>query len=96
MTIACGTIQVTAPPSSITATNMVLSKTTCVEPCNATATITWINNGGQGSFEPAVVEKRTKTGLGSQINLTHNATHIQIFNLTDLVADTYTVCPDPN
>ena len=96
MTIACGTIQVTAPPSSITATNMILSKTTCVEPCDVTATITWINNGGQGSFEPAIVVNGTRTGLGSNINLTHNATHTQIFKLTALITDTYTVCPDPN
>ena len=96
MTISCGTIQVTAPPSSITATNMVLSQTSCVEPCDVTATITWRNDGGQGSFEPAVVVNGTRTGLGSQINLTHNATHTQIFSLTNLVVNTYTVCPEPN
>ncbi len=96
MTITCGTIQVTAPPSDITATNMVLSKTTCVEPCSATATITWINNGGQGSFEPAITVNGTRTGLGSNINLTHNETHTEIFSLTNLVANAYTVCPDPN
>jgi len=96
MTIACGTIQVTAPPSDITATNMVLSQTTCVEPCSATATITWINNGGQGSFEPAIVVNGTRTGLGSPISLNHNQTTTQAFNLIDLVTNTYTICPDPN
>jgi hypothetical protein len=96
MTIACGTIQVSAPPSSITATNMTLSQTTCVEPCDVTATITWRNNGGAGSFEPAIVVNGTRTGLGSNINLARNATTTQTFNLTGLTTNTYTVCPDPN
>lgn len=96
MTIACGTIQVTAPPVNITATSMTISQTTCVEPCNSDVTITWINNGGQGSFEPAVVVNGTRTGLGSSIPLNHNQTHTQVFNLTDLTTNTYTVCPDPN
>ena len=96
MTIACGTILVSAPPAVITATNMVLSKTTCVEPCDATATITWKNNGGRGVFEPAITVNGVRTGLGTNITVNAGATHTEIFTLTGLMENTYTLCPDPN
>lgn len=96
MTITCGTIQVAAPATNITATNMTMTQTSCVEPCNSDVTITWKNNGGTGSFEPAIVVNGTRTGLGSTIVLNKNQTTTQTFSLTNLIENTYTVCPDPN
>lgn len=98
MTIACATIQVAAPPAIITATNMVLDKTTCTEPCDVIATITWTNNGGRGVFEPAITVNGVRTGLGINITVNAGATHTEIFTLTGLAANAspYTVCPDPN
>lgn len=98
MTITCGIIEVTAPPSNITATDMIISQTTCVEPCNSDVTITWKNNGGQGSFEPAIIVNGIRTGLGSSITLTKNQTYTETFTLTGLtnVSSPYTICPDPN
>lgn len=96
MTIECEILAV-KPPANITATDMILSKTQCEAPCSANVTITWTNNGGvPGSFEPAIVVNSVRTGLGSNKNVPSGGTHTEIFSLTNLTANNYTICPDPN
>ena len=96
MTIACEILAVKIK-ANITATNMVLSQTECVEPCDTDVTITWTNTGGiPGTFEPAIVVNVTRTGAGYNQNVAAGATFSETFNLTALVANTYTCCPDPN
>lgn len=96
MTVACETLAVKIK-ANITATNITLTQSECVEPCDTNVTITWENIGGvPGSFEPAVVVNGARTGLGSSINLSPTETHVEVFSLTELIAGTYTICPDPN
>jgi len=98
MTIACQVYTVQPQPANITATNMVITPASpCDEPCDATVTITWTNTGGKaGTFEPAIIVNGVRTGIGSNINLAKNGTHVEAFSLTGLTEADYNICPDPN
>ena len=81
----------------IIATNMIINPINCDEPCNATVTVTWKNTGeGSTKFKPAITINGTKRELNIEITLTKNNTTTQIFNLTNLMEGTYTICPYPN
>lgn len=96
MSIECGIITV-VKPANITAIDMTIDPTDCDEPCDAIVTITWQNIGGRPiTFEPAIIVNDTRTGLGEEITLSRDETTSQTFNLTDLLEDVYTICPDPN
>ena len=96
MTTTCETLAVTLR-ANITATSIVLTTNSCTEPCSCDATITWQNTGGTpGVFEPAILVNGVRTGLGSNVNLAAGATDTRTFNLVDLVAGSYTICPNPN
>lgn len=58
----------TANEENITATNMTINPTDCNEPCNATVTVTWKNNGGSEEFKPAIKVNGIKKEL-EQITL---------------------------
>ncbi len=82
--------------TKIRATSLVLSTTDCDEPCSITVTVIWKNTGNSGSFKPAITVNGIKTEKTYYITLGKNKTTTQIFNLTDLMEGTYTVCPYPN
>lgn len=81
----------------ITAISIVPSTVTCVESCNLTIDITWINNGNvTGTFEPALTIDGTRTGSGTNISLDPGLTHVHTLIVSDLMRGTHTICPDPN
>lgn len=71
--------------------------TECQEPCSVSVKFTWKNTGGVGGrFEPAIVVNGTRTGSGTQQNISPGQEYTEIFDLIDLINGTYTICPDPN
>lgn len=92
--VACLTVIV--PASTVTAISMVVTPTTCTPPCNATVTVIWQNNGITSvTFIPTIKIDNT-VYQNPSILLSAGKTTTQIFNVTGLVAGTYTVCPVPN
>lgn len=81
----------------ITATNMTIDPIDCDEPCSSTVSVTWTNTGKkEEDFRPAIKVNGTKIELEIEITLNKNQSTTQIFNLTDLMEGTYTICPYPN
>ena len=96
MTTTCETLAVKTK-ANITATNMTLTTIDCIEPCSCDVTVTWQNIGQTpGPFEPAILVNAVRTGLGFNVNLAAGATDTRTFNLVNLIAGNYNICPDPN
>lgn len=80
----------------ITATSISTSKTTCVQPCNLTANIIWINSGiSTRTFIPSIVVDTIKSSTAS-MSLAAGASVAKTFSITGLMAGNHTLCPDPN
>ncbi len=87
---------ITANGAHVTAIDMIIDPTDCDEPCDATVTVTWKNIGnGPGKFRPGIKVNGDRIRL-DEITLAKNQTTTKIFNLTDIMEGTYTICPDPN
>lgn len=97
MTIDCGTITVHKPPAHIEATNMTIDPMDCDEPCGATVTITWTNNGGvTQTITPAIIVDTVSTPATESITLGPGESAIVEFDVTGLMEGDHSVCPDPN
>ena len=87
---------ITTNGEHITATGMTINPIDCDEPCNATVTVIWKNIGnGPGKFRPGIKVNEDRIRL-DEMTLAKNQTTTQIFNLTNIMEGTYTICPDPN
>lgn len=101
MTIACQIVSVLTP-ANITATDMVLNKTSCTEPCSVTVTITWTNTGGTtDTFAKAVSvykdgEHYNTYIFGLNVTLGPGLSTIGSYTITGLPEGTYSICPNPN
>lgn len=81
---------------AIKAASMTLSTIDCDEPCSPTVTVIWINTGDKAKFRPAIKVNDHKTELGEITVNKNQYTSPIVFNLTNLMAGTYNICPDPN
>lgn len=94
--IACQTLTV-RKPAHIVATEMIMNKTDCDDPCtDATVTITWKNTGGRtGTFTPGISVNGIPT-LITPVELGPGETFTQIFALPSMTEGDYEICPSPN
>ncbi len=79
----------------IIATIIILSKTTCIEPCDLTVDVTWTNTGGViGIFTPTITVNGLPNvfhdeSLGPGLSVT------KTFTVTGLITGHYSICPEP-
>ncbi len=82
-------------PADITTTNMVLTPSTCIEPCDTLVEVTYINSGQTaGTFTPEI----TVDGVPVQLSPDTLGPGIEVtksFGLTGKTIGTYTICAVP-
>lgn len=84
------------PSVNIVATNMILDKTTCQEPCTVNISITWKNNGTtSGTFTPGVKINEALITL-LPVTLAPGISVTKQFQKTGIMLGSYNICPDPN
>ena len=84
-------------PPNIVATTIVPSYTNCIEPCDITVDITWINTGETvGIFIPTIVVDGTSTPLQTDETLGPAQSIVKTFPVTGLTAGTHVICAIPD
>jgi hypothetical protein len=84
-------------PADIISTNIIAGPTSCVEPCETVATVTWQNTGDvQGEFTPEIiVDGNSNITLPSeQLDRDQIVTHS--FTIPSLMAGQHTIQASPN
>jgi len=92
----CTTITVYTSANVISAT-LTVDTNDCVAPCTVNGTVSWTNTGGSpGTLDPAILVNTISTNLGSAVQINPGATLQYTFQLSNLIAGTYSVCAYPD
>lgn len=94
MSVECPTVTV-LPSENIFATDIVITPTTCSEPCSLTINVTYTNSGNViGGFIPTI----TVDGVPKSLPLTTlypNTTIEKRFSITNLQKGSHIICTEP-
>lgn len=94
MSVPCPTVTV-LPSVNIFATDIVITPTTCSEPCSLTINVTYTNSGNViGGLIPAITIDGIPTSLPFTI-LDPGTTIIKTFSVTNLMKGSHIICVEP-
>jgi hypothetical protein len=84
-------------PTNIISTNIIVAPTSCIEPCEAVATVTWQNTGDvQGEFTPEIIVDINSSITLPPEQLDRDQIVTRSFTIPSLMAGQHTIQASPN